>query len=422
MSRLAERFSRSGELGARASAREEHTLARLTVGSCFVLLMVSKGTVETFTVFLLPLIDAFASPRGALTSVYSITWFIIGLAGPLIGALFDRFGPRWLYTLGLVLLAGGVAGAGVATALWQIYVCIGLIVGLGGAALSPVPHTALVSRWYREHFSLAMGAIAAANGIGALLIVPLAQTLIDAGGWRHAYAVLALGIIGVAVLVQFLPWRRIAAGRADIESGRPGSLATQGRSIWQAVRTPWVWALFAVFFFTAAANFTITVQLVAYLVEQGLAPLKAAGTVGFAGVAASAGMLLFGWLADHFGRRNAASLSFACTGAGILALMALPAQPGLVLVGVFVATFGLASGARQPIVSAVVAAMFRGRSIGAIYGVVTLGIGLGGALGSALAGFLHDWTGGYQASLIFAVFCTALGLLPFWAVESLRRQ
>jgi MFS family permease len=397
-------------------------VAGLVVASCFGLLMISKGTVETFTVFLLPLIEAFSVPRGALTSVYSITWFIIGFAGPIVGALFDRFGPRWLYTSGLLLLAAGIAGAGYASALWQIYLWIGLIVGLGAAALSPVTHTALVSRWFKQRFSLVMGAIAAANGIGMLAMVPLAQILIGYGGWRYAYIVLGLGIAVLAALVQFLPWRRIGTGRIERGGAAAGPRPLPDWSIGTALRTPELWALFAVFFFTAAANFTVTVQLVAFLVDHGVAALEAAATMGLVGIATSAGMLLFGWLADRFGRRRAATLSFACTGGGILALLLMPQQPGFVPIALFVAAFGIASGARQPIVSAAVAATFRGRNIGAIYGVVALGIGSGGALGAPLAGFLHDWTGGYQASLAFALLCVVGGVLPFWTVASLRRQ
>jgi MFS family permease len=405
-----------------ARAQANPGVAGLVIASCFGLLLISKGTVETFTVFLLPLIDAFAVPRGALTSIYSITWFIIGFAGPVVGALFDRFGPRWLCSFGLLLLAVGTAGASYASALWQIYLCIGLLVGLGAAALSPVLHTALVSRWFKEHFSLAMGAIAAANGIGMLIVVPLAQLLIEQGGWRYAYIVLGLGIAVLAALVQLLPWRRIGAGRIERGGSNGDSRPLPNWSIGAALRAPELWALFAVFFFTAAANFTVTVQLVVFLVDHGVAPFQAAATMGFVGMMTSAGMLLFGWLADRFGRRNTASLSFACTGGGIVALLLMPDEPSLLPIALFVAAFGIASGARQPIVSAAVAATFRGRNIGAIYGVVALGIGSGGALGAPLAGFLHDWTGGYQASLIFALFCVLGGVLPFWTVTSLRAR
>src|SRR3546814_11748591 len=41
------------------------------------------------------------------------------------------------------------------------------------------------------------------------------------------------------------------------------------------------WALFLVFFLTAIAVFSVSLQSVAYLVEQGFSPLQAAGAFGF---------------------------------------------------------------------------------------------------------------------------------------------
>src|SRR3546814_18290550 len=68
------------------------------------------------------------------------------------------------------------------------------------------------------------------------------------------------------------------------------------------------WALFLVFFLTAIAVFSVSLQSVAYLVEQGFSPLQAAGAFGFTGVLSIAGMLATGTAADRFGHRITATV------------------------------------------------------------------------------------------------------------------
>ena len=54
-----------------------------------------------------------------MVSVYSLTWLAGGLTAPLVGRLFDRSGPRLVYSLGLLLLGAAFLIAAHAQALWQ---------------------------------------------------------------------------------------------------------------------------------------------------------------------------------------------------------------------------------------------------------------------------------------------------------------
>lgn len=70
--------------------------------------------------------------------------------------------------------------------------------------------------------------------------------------------------------------------------------------------------------------------------------------------------------------------------------------------------FGLALGARGPIVAALTADVYRGRSFGAVLGIITFGNRLGSAVGPWLGGVIYDMTGSYR--LAFAVSIVALSL------------
>jgi CheY-like chemotaxis protein len=64
--------------------------------------------------------------------------------GPFVGRLFDRVGPRSVYTLGLGLLGAGLSLATLGTALWHFQLCIGLAAGVTAACLDNVPNGTLL--------------------------------------------------------------------------------------------------------------------------------------------------------------------------------------------------------------------------------------------------------------------------------------
>src|SRR5258708_9771161 len=114
---------------------------------CFALSVLGRGLGESFTVFLKPISESFGWDRAQVVSVYSLTWLAGGLMAPLVGRLFDRSGPRIVYSLGLALLGGAFLVASHAQALWQFRLSVGLGVGLGLSLIGNVPNSILLGRW-----------------------------------------------------------------------------------------------------------------------------------------------------------------------------------------------------------------------------------------------------------------------------------
>src|ERR1700720_3340025 len=92
-----------GQDAAAASAKPVHT-ALSVLAICFALSVLGRGLGESFSVFLLPISESFGWNRAQVVSVYSLTALAGGLASPLVGRLFDRSGPRTVYSLGMFLL------------------------------------------------------------------------------------------------------------------------------------------------------------------------------------------------------------------------------------------------------------------------------------------------------------------------------
>lgn len=400
--------------------RSHFWMAGVVVCTGFLFNFVARGIVDTFMVFMLPLEAEFGWSRSTLTGVYSVYLLTVGLMAPLTGMMLDRWGPRVTYGAGLSVLCLATLGASTTTALWQIYVFIGGLCGFAASALGMVPAAALIGRWFDRNMSLAIAIAYAGFGSGILVIVPLAQTGIDAHGWRETYRLMSMALLGLVPLL-FLPWGRIARGMDKARNVQPmaeePALATSrpnGWTIRSASRTVEFWLLVQVFFFTACGVYSVVVQTVAYLVDRGYPPIDAALAFGASGMLSIIGVVVSGWISARFGNRFAATLSFLGTFLGALALLAFSEIPNQIFVILYVFAFGISQGARGPIVSTLTARIFANGSVASIFGTIFMMMSFGSAFGSYMSGFLHDLTGDYRAAFVFSGASIVIACIPFW--------
>lgn len=387
---------------------------------CTLMNTLSRGIGESFAIFLLPITREFGADRASITGVYSTFVLVVGLMSPLVGVTVDRLGARLCYGLGLTLFASAYALAGAMTELWQMYLLIGVLSAVGSTLIGAVPASSLVSRWFGARLPSAMGALSAALGTGMLIVAPLVQALVEHGGWRSAYRAMgACLFVLLAPLLLLLPWKRISAGAPDVVAAAARRAGAQvAWTVGRALRTPIFWALSGVMFFTSITTYTINVQLVACLVEAGFKPLEAATVFGLVGMLSIVGMLGAGVLAERFGERWVATLSYGATILGIGVLALASRFPSGLLIGVFVLLFGTMQGSRGPLVAVLAARNFPG-AMGRVYGMVLVNVGAGAGIGSWASGTLYDLTGAYYAGFLLAAVCAVAGLGVFWTVRSL---
>lgn len=399
---------------------QSHRIALGVLATCFTLSMFGRGLGESFTVFLLPVSQTFGWERAEVVSIYSLLALCGGLAAPFVGRLFDRFGPHAVYSLGLGMLGLAFLAASFATQLWQFQLLVGAGVGFAIAAIGNVPNSILIGRWFGPRLPTAMSVVYSATGVGVLIMLPLAQVLIDDFGWRGAYRCFgAVALIALAPLA-LMRWRTLSAGSPHVV--RPSATVADGIAwtLHSAMRHHAFWALFATFFFTAIGMYAIAAQVVAYLIDAGFPPLQAASAWGFSGVALVVGMLSISQLDGLIGRRRSVLVSYATSIIGIVLLWLVKLYPSVWLLGGFIVTFGSMIGSRGPLLTATAMKIFRGERVGTIYGTITIGSGLGSAFGAWFGGLLHDWTNSYDPLLIFALVSVIVGALPFLTVRALR--
>jgi MFS family permease len=388
------------------------------IATLWLTLGVAFGLMFSFSVFLVPLLEEFRWSRGLAAGAFSLSAVVQGILSPVVGTLVDRFGPRRLILTGAVVLGISCVLGSRITAVWHLYLVTGVLTAVGLSAVGWVPSGALVAQWFAHRQASMMGLAFSGMGVGVLTVGPLAQWLISAYGWRDAYSILGLGALALLVPLVWIGVREAPrpAPAPRVRAGAPAD--DSGVRVRAALATPAFWALFCAYTCTPLAVFTVVTHQVAFAVDQGFPRLFVAGIFGLTGFMSIVGRIVFGFAADRIGRAWSATISFACTAVGTLALLSIEVAPHAVGLYVYALLFGLGFGARGPIITAIAAALFPGRRFGAIYGWLSVGNGLGGAIGPWFAGALFDLTGSYRVPFLIAtLFCVA-GSVCFWLAEA----
>ena len=391
------------------------------MGQSFVTTALVFGVWFSYAVFFVAMLEAFDWSRGGAAMAFSVGNVMQAASSPLVGMLTDRWGPRVVVVGGLGAMAVGLAACSLVQTLWHLVVLFGVIVGLGVGLAGQVSHAALLSRWFVKRRGTMIGFAFAGMGLGVKVMGPLSQALMSRLGWRYAFVVLG-GMTAVYALTVLLTLRNRpedvglqpygADGSADQPEAAPFREASW--TVRQALRTRQFWALGLAQVLIPLGIFPVAVHQVAYLTDLGFSRVLAAGVLGYMGVMSSCGRMLFGALSDRLGRFGGVALSVVFSQLGILALLMLDDASVRWPLYVYAVCFGLGYGARGPIISAIAADRFPGRSFATIFGFISIGHGLGGALGPWYGGALYDRLESY--TLAFALSCVSLcGVIGcFW--------
>lgn len=147
------------------------------------------------------LIDEFSQNAASLGLLTSIYFFAFAIAQVPLGIALDRYGPRRVQGLLLMVAAGGAllfAAAQTMTALLVGRLMIGL--GTAGCLMSGVK---AAKHWFSGgNLALINGILIMFGGLGALVASSPLILLIDDMGWRFTMEILA----GIAILLAFITY------------------------------------------------------------------------------------------------------------------------------------------------------------------------------------------------------------------------
>lgn len=350
------------------------------------------GVAYSFGAFFEPMAASFHAGHAATSFVFGLTVFLWFTLGAFTGWWADRFGTRKVLLVGAVVMAAGLAATAHVGVLWLGYLTYGMGVGIG-VACGYVPAVAAVGARFRRHQSLAIGVAVSGIGVGTLVGPPLCAWLIGTGGWRHAFTVLAVGTLAL-LLLSFV----LIGPRAPAQSQAP--------RLGPALRSRAFLTLYASTAVQGFALWTFFSYLVPYAQAHAVNRVAAAALLSVVGAGSTAGRLLFGPLADRFGRLPVFQSAVFGMVAGYALWLSGPSYLGLV---VFALVVGACYGGWVALSPSVLAELFGPQALGSLTGIAYTAAGVGALFGPAAAGAVIDWKG-YPPAIAGALALQLLGL------------
>ena len=385
-----------------------------------LLVAISGGVRATFGLYLDPVLESLDGKRslyGLAIAIQSIVW---GLGQPIAGAVADRFGSARVLAVGAAIYAAGLGLMGGANNALALHATAGFLAGAGMAAASMSVVLAAISRLAApERRSRALGIATAMGTAGQIVLIPLAQWLIDNYNWRTTVVTMAVVLALMALSAPVfrgnaetqLADARAAFGSVGAETVEP---MTPLRADLRKARFSRGYQLLNLAFFVCGFHVTfIATHLKSYAVDLGQSGSIAAWALVLIGVFNMAGSYAAGVLGDRHSKTHLLALIYGLRAVVIAVFLLVPISGASILV--FGAGIGLLWLTTVPLTSGIIAAQFGTANAGALFGIVFFTHQVGAFIGAWMGGWLADSTGSYNLAwwlaIGLAIFAAAVHLV-----------
>ncbi len=366
------------------------------------------GQTFTFSVFQ----DSFINDLGLSATAISTLYLFGSLtaAGMIIfiGRSLDRYGPRRMMVVSVVVLGLGALWLSRVHSSWQLFVGFTIMRTMGQGALSLIPAT-VVSIWFVRKRAMALALMALGGALASGIYPFYGATLIGEFGWRTAWVAIAvtgwvLLIVPAIIFIRTSPESIGLLPDGDTSDGAPGddSKVKESHSefswtVREATRSRTLWFLIFAGSAQSLVGTGVAFQQVSIMTSKGMTIGAAAGVFGIMAPTAIAGQFLAGYLAGRYPVRYL----IAAGQVGIVAAMImLLGSSELWHAYTYGAILGTVMGFLMNLNHVVWPNYFGRRHLGSVRGITNFGTMSAAAIGPLPLALSLDLTGSYAVGLI----------------------
>ena len=398
------------QLSRRLSARGIH-YAWFMVALTFFFSLASSTALTVPGVLIIPMSKEFGWSLGDISSAMALRLFLFGAVAPFAGALMVRYGLTRIMSVSATLVVVGVLMAAMMTEKWQLWLSVGVILGVAPGMTALIVSATVASRWFTQRRGLVVGMLAAAVATGQLIFLPVAAWIAEHYGWRAALMPTAAAVTACGVLYALfasnypsdvgLPPYGENKVLPPVVGNTSGAVSLSFRALREASHVPAFWVLFGTFFVCGASSIGLMgPHFVPLCADFGVAAVTAASLLAVMGIFDFIGTIGSGLLSDRYDSRWLLSTYYGLRG---ISLLWLPFSTfsfwGLSVFAVF---FGLDYIATVPPTVKIAVQAFGRERAPVVFGWIFAGHQLGAAVMAAAAGVSRDVLSTYLPAFFIA--------------------
>jgi len=345
------------------------------------------------------MVQQFGWTRAQVTSGNALSKLIVGpIFGFLAGWVVDRFGPRRLMMIGILMAGVALVGLGSISSLGMFYFFY-FFNALGYVCGGPLPNQVLLTQRFDRSRGKAMGFAYLGIGIGGATVPWISHVLVQRFGWQTALQILGLTIVVVSLPLAWLVKETPRATTTNGSVSVPSPKAAFKQLSFYLLTLGSMCSVAAIS--GTQQNLKLLLSLDRHFTQR-----DAASILSMVLAFSIAGRLIMGWLADRFSKKHVMLLTFLLVAAGIPLLFFGTSRA---ILYVSAAIFGVGLGGDYMIIPLITAEIFGIEILGRLMGVILTAGGIAEAAAPWLMGHLRDATGSYRESCVVLVVVALLG-------------
>jgi len=352
------------------------------------------GVLYAWSIFGGALSEEFGWSKAEASLPYTVAIIAFAFIMVPAGRLQDKIGPKWVATLGGLLIGAGCILASFLPSVPGLVFAFGILAG-SGIGLGYASTTPAAVKWFApEKKGLITGVVVGGFGLASIYIAPLTKYLL------HEYGVFtSFRILGFLFLAITLPLSQLIVNpEKPVVSTNVKKKVVPDLTWQQMLKTKEFYQLWFMFFAGATGGLMIIGHL------KTIAKLQLGTDAGFmlvalAAIANAIGRPAAGVISDKFGRGKTMMFLYLLQ-AVVLFIFSSFSSFTTVLLGAMVMYFSY--GSMLSVYPSACGDNYGTKNLGMNYGILFSAWGAGGTVGPMIGGFIADSTGSYSLAFTIA--------------------
>lgn len=375
------------------------------------------GVLYAWSIFASKLQETLGWSKTESSIPYTVAIIMFALVMIPAGRLQDKIGPKWVVTIGGLLIGFGCILAGSMTSIFGLTIFFGVLAG-SGIGLGYASTTPPALKWFPpEKKGLISGIVVGGFGLATLYIVPLSNFLLSRYDVFSSFR-----IMGVIFLCMTLPLAQLVKNpdKPVVSANKAAKPPIEDRSVKEMLKTKQFYMLWFMFF-AGATGGLMTIGSLKPIVKSMLGESAALQLVAFAAVANALGRPMAGVISEKLGRGKTMSILYVLQA---LALFLFNGLNSFATVFIAACMIYFAYGSMLSVYPSACADNYGTKNLGLNYGIMFSAWGAGGVFGPILGGKIADATGSYEmafyVSAAILIVAAIMGL--FYKTSQVRHS